>query len=256
MSPSHEQHLPVKRAVILAAGDGGRLGAHTQSLPKSLVPVGGRPLIHYTLEALAGAGVEEAVVVVGHREGQLRDALREGGVTLRLRFVSNERYRDEASLSLRAARAAVGSEPFLLVMADHLLTAPLIERLLGTARPGASLVAADFRPAAYHDIDEATRIRVDALGREHPRTVTAIGKQLAPFDALDAGAFVIDPSAWEAVDAAPEDTELSTVFRELVRRGTLFAADVSGTFWFDVDTAEDLEMAEELMSGRAEQGVA
>lgn len=246
----------VKRAVVLAAGDGGRLGMHTRTLPKALVPVVGKPLIQYTLEGLADAGIEEAVVVTGHREAQLRDTLREGAVAPRLRFVSNPRFSEGASLSLRAARAATRAEPFLLVMADHLLSAPLLQRLSNAARPGVSLVAADFRAGAHNDIEEATRIRVHGFGDEHRRTVTAIGKHIDPFDALDAGAFVIDPAAWEAVDAAPEDTDLSTVLRGLLARGTLFAVDVSGTFWFDVDTSDDLAMAEDLMGGRLARGVA
>lgn len=246
------REAPVKRAVILAAGDGGRLGMRTRALPKALVPVAGKPLIQYTLEALAEAGVAEAVVVTGHREEQLRAALSDGGVSPRLRFVSNDRFSAGASLSLRAARALTGSEPFLLVMADHLLSTELLRRLLRSARPGMSFVAADFRPAAHHDVDEATRIRLAA----GTRVVTAIGKHVAPFDALDAGAFLIDPSAWRALDAAPEDTDLSTVFGELVAGRALSAADISGTFWFDVDTEADLEAAEELITRRTARGVA
>ena len=242
----------MKRAVILAAGDGGRLGMHTRVLPKALVPVAGKPLIQYTLEALAEAGVAEAVVVTGHREQQLRAALSDGGAGPRLRFVSNDRFFAGASLSLHAARAATGSEPFLLVMADHLLSAGLLRRLSRSARPGMSFVAADFRPEPHHDVDEATRLRVNRT----TRVVTAIGKQVTPFDALDAGAFLIDPSAWTALDAAPEDTELSTVFGELVARRALSAADISGTFWFDVDTEADLEVAEELITRQTARGVA
>ena len=80
--------------------------------------------------------------------------------------------------------------------------------------------------------------------------VTAIGKDVTPFNALDAGAFLLDPSAWEGIDAAPEDCELSEIFGQLVVRGTLVAADISGTFWFDVDTEADLADAEELLGKR------
>ena len=47
------------RAIILAAGDGGRLGEQTAGLPKPLVTVRGRPLISYTLDALAEADVKK-----------------------------------------------------------------------------------------------------------------------------------------------------------------------------------------------------
>ena len=52
--------------MIFAAGLGTRLKPLTDTLPKALVPVCGRPLIELTLEKLRGAGFEEAVVNVHH----------------------------------------------------------------------------------------------------------------------------------------------------------------------------------------------
>jgi len=236
------------RAVVLAAGDGDRLGDLTASTPKPLVEIDGRPLIDYTLEGLASAGVREAAVVTGYRAGQLAAGLGEAprdGV--RLRYLHNDRFHGGASLSLRAAREFAGDEPFLLVMADHLLSAGLLGRLVEVAE-GASLVAADFEPGgrapAY--VAESTKVAVDdALA------VTAIGKTLPAWDALDTGAFYLAPDTWEAVDAMPEDCELSAIFGELARRHRLRAADVSGEFWYDIDTAADLATAAELLPGAA-----
>ena len=70
------------RAVILAAGDGGRLEPHTSALPKPLIPICGRPLIEFTLDALAETGVSEVVVVTGYREAQLRDGVEAIGLSL------------------------------------------------------------------------------------------------------------------------------------------------------------------------------
>ncbi len=235
------------RAVILAAGDGGRLGEQTQDVPKPLIQAGGRPLIDYTLEALAKAGVGEGVVVVGYRAEQLKAGIdATPHADLRIRFVANERFHAGASLSLRAARAACGEEPFLLLMADHMLSAPILRRLLA-ARPamGVSLVATDASawPDAYNT--EATRV----VFEPGTMNVASIGKGLAPWDALDTGAFLLDPSVWEAVDSAPEDCELSVIFQELARRGQLEGVDVSGASWYDVDTVEDLEAAQRVVAG-------
>lgn len=59
------------QAVILAAGEGTRLRPHTLSRPKCLVPVGGKPLLHYQIDVLKSAGIEEIVVVGGYRAEQL-----------------------------------------------------------------------------------------------------------------------------------------------------------------------------------------
>lgn len=223
---------------MLAAGDGGRLGALTERLPKPLLPINGRALANYTLEALASARIEEVVVVTGYRQSQVVAALTcDAPAALQLTFVSNPRFHGHASLSLRAAREHCGDEPFLLVMSDHLLSTALVARLLAAEPAAMAAVAADFgqRDPAY--IKEATKlsIRPGAANR-----VAAIGKSLASWDALDAGAFVIQRGAWQTIEAAPEDCELSVIFSSLAAASELTAIDITGDFWYDIDTAEDL----------------
>lgn len=247
--PSPGDPLP---AVILAAGDGGRLGRLTRALPKPLVPIGGRPLISYTLDALGAVGVRDVHVVTGYREEQVRAALADAPARLRLSFSSNPRFERGASYSIRAARPFCGERPFLLLMADHLFAPELLHTLLAASwGRGPSLVAADSseREPAY--VEEATRLVLAPGGNGALREVRAIGKDLPHWDALDAGAFVVQPSAWAVIDEVPEDCELSDIGRALIRRRGLSAADVSGAFWYDVDTPADLAAAELLLASAA-----
>jgi bifunctional UDP-N-acetylglucosamine pyrophosphorylase/glucosamine-1-phosphate N-acetyltransferase/UDP-N-acetylglucosamine pyrophosphorylase len=59
-------------AIVLAAGKGTRMKS---DLPKVLVPVGGRPMVDYVLDALAQVGIERTIVVVGYRSDLVREAL-------------------------------------------------------------------------------------------------------------------------------------------------------------------------------------
>lgn len=233
------------RAVVLAAGAGGRLGAHTASTPKPLVLIGGRPIISRTLGALRQAGVREAAVVLGYRGVQVRDALIRDTHDLRLDYVWNPEFHGGASRSLRAARSYTGGEPFLMVMADHMLSPGIIRRLLAAWRPGGpSLVATDASPWHADYVDEATRVAFD------PRTalVSAIGKHIQRWDGLDTGAFLLSPSAWQAVDAAPVDCELGEIYARLVETRQLAAVDVTGESWYDIDTEEDLARAGQMLA--------
>ncbi len=56
----------VKRAILIAAGRGKRLGPHTEAIPKGMVPVGEHPIIGWQWRALASAGIEELVVIRGY----------------------------------------------------------------------------------------------------------------------------------------------------------------------------------------------
>ncbi len=234
------------RAVVLAAGDGGRLSPATHAMPKPLVPVAGRAMVGYTLDALQVCGVSDVIIVTGHRADQLREGIAsQVPERMAVEFVHNPRFEAGASLSLRAAREVCGDSPFLLLMADHMLSAGIFSGLLGAHRPGGpSLIATDAAPWPAEYVDEATRVRLADGGRR----VSAIGKQLEPWDALDTGAFLLTPDAWAAVDAAPEDCELSRIFSELIAMGGLDAVDVSGASWYDIDTAADLEAATRLVA--------
>ena len=58
----------VRRAIILAAGEGTRLRPLTLDTPKALLPVNGRPMIHTILDALAQNGIRDVTVVVGYKK--------------------------------------------------------------------------------------------------------------------------------------------------------------------------------------------
>ncbi len=234
------------RAVVLAAGDGGRLGPHTTYTPKPLVELGGRRIIDYTLESLRAAGVKEALVVTGYRSEQVMEALSgEHRSHPGLEFAHNPGFEGGAARSLLAAREYAGDDSFLLVMSDHILGADLIRALLSATEAGSNAVGADFLRGRSHAatyVQEATKLRVAETGH-----VTAIGKDLAEWQALDTGAFFCSPGTWDAVAACEPDAELSDVFAVLARRRELVVADVSGCFWYDIDTDADLRAAGELL---------
>jgi len=66
------------QAVILAGGLGTRLGELTKDVPKSLVPVAGRPFVEHQLALLKAAGVERAVLCIAHHGQQIVDRLGDG----------------------------------------------------------------------------------------------------------------------------------------------------------------------------------
>ncbi len=77
------------QAVILAGGLGTRLRPITYSIPKAMVPIGGRPFMEHQLEALRASGVEEVVLCVGYLGQQIVDHFGDGrkfGLSIRYGF--------------------------------------------------------------------------------------------------------------------------------------------------------------------------
>lgn len=107
------------KAMVLAAGRGERLRPITDTIPKPLVPVAGKPLIAHHLEALAHAGIQDVVINLSYRGGQIRDVLADGS-----HFGVRIAYSDEGPAALETgggifnALPLLGTRPFLVVNAD------------------------------------------------------------------------------------------------------------------------------------------
>ena len=234
------------KGVILAAGCGTRLSTYSQHSSKMLLPVGGRPLIDHTLEAFAQVGVTDVAVVTGYQGNVLMERVGDGSRQgLHIEYVPNPDYEEGNALSVYVAKAFTGGEPFLLSMGDHMVSPDLVARLLDTDG-SANVLAVDFTLSA-RNIEEGTRVLVNPQGR-----VTRIGKRLTEWNGTDAGAFRLTSSIFDAIasliDEGEGQYELSLAITRMMGHGdSLQARDVSGCFWHDVDTWEDLNLVRQAV---------
>ncbi|WP_295393588.1 N-acetylmuramate alpha-1-phosphate uridylyltransferase MurU [uncultured Thiodictyon sp.] len=108
------------RAMILAAGRGERMRPLTDTVPKPLLMVGGKPLIQYHIERLAQAGVRDIVINHAHLGAQLEAALGDGSrLGVRLRYSpEGEGQALETGGGIFKALPLLGPAPFLVVNGD------------------------------------------------------------------------------------------------------------------------------------------
>jgi MurNAc alpha-1-phosphate uridylyltransferase len=110
---------PPARAIVLAAGRGERLRPLTDTCPKPLLPVRGKPLIVYHLEKLAHLGVPEVVINLSWLGATIRAALGDGTRwNLRLRYSDEGEPALETGGGIFRALPWLGPEPFLVVNGD------------------------------------------------------------------------------------------------------------------------------------------
>src|SRR5207244_11954195 len=120
------------KAMILAAGRGDRIGPLTYAIPKVLLEVRGKPLIAWSIEALARSGVREIVINHAHLGHMIEAALRDGrrfGVAIRY---SREAEALETAGGIAQALPLLGERPFLAVHGDLLCDFDF-SALIGTA---------------------------------------------------------------------------------------------------------------------------
>lgn len=237
------------KGIILAAGDGTRLSPLTKLYPKPIIPVGGRPLIIYTIEAFAQAGITDLVIVTGYRAWQIEKCLGDGKrYGVRIQYVFNPHYKRGNAASLSAAHPWVGDQDFLLAMADHLVSPAIIAALQDFPK-GCHALGVDHKAKAPPQINDATRVWVNRKG-----LITRIGKDVRPWNGIDTGVFRLTPRVFpaiEAVDDGRNELSISKTMSHLILSGDpLYACDVSGAFWLDVDTYQDLQYAADQVARR------
>lgn len=113
-------------AVLLAAGAGSRLGGR----PKSLLELGGVPLIRRQLIALSGAGVDEVVVVLGHHAEAIEAAVRDFPVTLARNPAPDDGQASSVRIGLQALTGKL--DAVVVALADQpMINAQDITALIG-----------------------------------------------------------------------------------------------------------------------------
>lgn len=112
--------MTIKRAILIAAGRGRRLGEHTAEIPKCMVPVGDRPILGWVWAALEAAGVDELVVIRGYKGDVLETFVR--GLVPNVTFVDNPAWQtNNVLLSMACARKFL-DRPTYLTYSDIIFT--------------------------------------------------------------------------------------------------------------------------------------
>jgi len=232
----------LKSAFVLAAGLGTRMRPHNGQLPKPLVQVGGKSLIDYSLDRLAGAGVERAVVNVHH----LADALqRHLASRQRPRIVISDE-RDKllgTGGGIAKALPLLGAAPFFLVNSDTVW--------LDGVKPNFARLADAFDPATMDALlllaPTAGSIGYSGrgdYGMESDGRLRRRGEgEVVPF--VYAGAAILTPSLF--VDAPAGGFPLTLLFDRAGAKDRLFGLRLEGV-WMHVGTPEAVAAAEAALA--------
>ncbi len=230
------------QAVILAGGLGTRLRPITDTLPKVMVPVCGRPFMEYQLEVLARRGIEDVVICLGRLGHMIEDHFGDGrdfGISIR--------YSADGDGLLGTAGAIKNAEGFLasifFVVNGDLYPVidfrQVIQHFESHESPALMVV---FRNADRWDLSniiiDGDFVRVYDRKRRHAGMVH-----------IDFGVSVFQREAFAHVPRGmPAD--LATVYQPLIERGQLLAYETSQRF-YEVGSPEGLHEFEGLVQSGA-----
>jgi 1L-myo-inositol 1-phosphate cytidylyltransferase len=236
-----------ENALIIAAGFGSRLAELSPSKP--LTPIAGVPLIELGVRQAQAAGVRRVVVVTGH-EAERLEAFLPGLATRTGVEIVAERLADWSrpnGWSVMAGAARIPGD-YLLMMADHIFAAPILQSLAEQGGPTRGVTLAIDRriDSPLIDPDDATWVQTAADGR-----IRAIGKTIPQYDAVDCGAFLATPELATAIGeaiATGRAGSLSDGMQRLADAGRAatmdIGADPADSWWLDVDDPRAHALAE------------
>jgi len=223
------------KAFILAAGVGSRLVRVAQNRPKCLLTVGGRTLISRMLDLLESRGIEDITVITGYRADLVRREVAD-----RARLVHNPFFHTTNSIaSLWFAREHLEGDA-LITNGDLFFEPGMLDELLSDPRDPVMLcdstriVDADYRFTLDRD-------RIVAYGKDIPVERTSaeyvgqarIGATFMPH---------FRRRLEDLIDQQKSGMWWEDVLYSFIPEGTpVFARDVAGVFWGEVDYVEDYE---------------
>lgn len=233
--------------IVLAAGPGSRIWPLTKTRPKPMVPVAGKPILGWCLEALADAGFAKAVVVVGHKATTIQSHFGDGAkMGLEITYVNQDQQIGTAHAVATALQEIGMPETALVIGGDNLVATELIQDLLDHP-PNALAVTKSEEPSKYGvvtlDGDEITHIT------EKPHVE---GEAL-----ISTGVCLLDREALDTVNHLVADgtTGLPSVLNRIIEEGHGLEASRSARDWLDAVYPWDLVPLTELLLARQQQTV-
>lgn len=265
---------PIRRAILIAAGRGKRLGPHTEEVPKCMVEVAGKPILGHVWDALSSVGVDELVVIRGYLGDVLEKFVR--ALVPNVHFVDNTEWEtNNVLLSMGKARAYF-DRPTYVTYSDIVFT-PAVARAAADSTAEIGLVIdREFRKIydgrTEHPLDEGEVSDLLPDG-----TVARVGKKaLPPADAVGEyiglarlgvrgaaiAANTLDALAQRFAGREDEPFQRAARYRnayqtdlwqQLIDTGIQVDPVFIDGQWREIDTGQDLDRARELLSSQPKE---
>jgi len=241
------------KAMIVAAGLGTRLRPLTDTLPKALVPVGGKPLLEQVIGKLTAAGVTEIVINVHHFPEQIISFVEKNdsfGVKIYFSDESDELL--ETGGGIFKARKWLEGEPFLVHNVDilsNLDIKALYAQHLRT-NPLATLVVSERDTFRYFLFDDDTRLQ----GWTNIQTGAVKPESLRHADLYRKLAFsgiqVLSPAVFKLMETWPQRFSITDFYLQKLKDNTILGFIPENYTMIDVGKPETLIQAAQLIKNQ------
>jgi glucose-1-phosphate thymidylyltransferase len=226
------------KALVLCGGKGTRLRPLTHTLPKQLIPIANRPVVHYVMDHLHAAGIAEAGVIVAPETAeQVQEALAANPWGFALTFLLQDAPRGLAH-TLVVAREFLGADPFVMYLGDNLVgtgLGPLVESFRARGADAVVLLkeVPDPRRFGVAELDSVGRlVRLVEKPPDPPSNLALVG------------VYVFSPRVHQAVrEIQPSwrgELEITDAIQRMLEKGDRVLGERLHAWWLDCGKKDDL----------------
>lgn len=225
-------------AIILAAGEGTRLQPLTDTKPKVMLPVAGKPILHHVLDSLTANNIKDIGIVIGYKKEAILDSLTDYKKA-KLTYYTQDKQLGTAHALLQAHNHTP-QEPFLVLPGDNIIDSESIKHLLAIKEDYGILINKTDTPAYYGVVDTSSDERLKSL-TEKPKT------NLNP-QYVSTGIYKFPPDIFSKLKSSTEQGEntLSDLVSRLLYQN-ISIHTVNADTWYDVTYPWDLLRLNEMM---------
>lgn len=229
----------VTQAVILAAGESKRMMPLTEKRHKSMLLVGGKPLINHILEPLRKLGIRKTIFIVGHGKDELITHVRRNFLDLNPVFVEQKERNGTAQAVFHAADF-VEENFFLAVNGDILVEPKVFSDVLDRHKKTSAMIVTGKKvsePKSY-GVFEVEKDKLLKVWEKSPNP---------PSNIANAGVYVFPRKIFDAIMETPKsprgEYEITDSINLLLEAGEPGHCVVCSGYWADLATPEDLMRA-------------
>lgn len=243
------------QALMLAAGMGKRLGKYTKGNTKCMVEVAGEKLITRTCNILKKCGINKLIMVVGYQKENLKEFIRKNIRDIEIEFIDNDNYEKSNNIySLYMAKEYLKQDDTLLLESDLIYEEEIVREVVNS--PDKNIVAV----AKYEQWMDGTVVIID----DKNNIIDFVEKKDFLYEKINnyyktvniykfskefsENQYIPFLEAYIKAYGQNEYYELALKAIAHLSRSELKALDVTKYSWYEIDDAQDLDIANCIFS--------
>lgn len=233
----------IKKALVLAGGQGLKMRPFTYEMPKAMIPVNGRPVLEYIIENLRRYDVRELLISLGHQGNKIKQYFGNGAkFGVKITYLDQGKAEVGTAAPIIQAKKLIGDNPFIVYYGDVLANIDLSDMIDFHLANGAlaTLALTSVNKSSDWGVVRLQGSRVYSF-LEKPDQRKDLSK------VINAGVYIFEPAIFNSLNPQMKRLE-KEVFPKLVEQRKLFGYMFSGQ-WFDVGDPEIYQQAVKKWKG-------